>query len=233
MPRYLKTEFLKFLYNRWALIILTGTVIFIPVMASELGPFFDETGKELVRSKILQALYLGQVGHVVMAGLYLGREYTGSALRTSLLAAPVRLKILAAKFVVICSASISVFALSTIFSILATGFDEGIEKLTRLLLPAFGSTMELVILTSSAVLISKSMIASMAVPVSLILGLGNLLLQYGQTFRFMPVISSMNGFFIREVPAYLDISSGLVVQGAWCLVLMAAGSVLFMRRTVR
>lgn len=233
MPRYLKTEFLKFLYNRWALIILTGTVIFIPVMASVLGPFFDETGKELVRSKILQALYLGQVGHVVMAGLYLGREYTGSALRTSLLAAPVRLKILAAKFVVICSASISVFALSTIFSILATSFDEGIEKLTRLLLPAFGSTMELVILTSSAVLISRSMTASMAVPVSLILGLGNLLLQYEKIFRYIPVISSMNCFFIRELPVYLQTGRGLAVQGIWCLAVAAAGCLLFTRRAVR
>ena len=228
--RYLRSEFLKFLYNRWALIIAVGTLIFIPVMAYTLGSFSGETGKELIRSKILQGLYLGQVGYVVTAGIYFGREYLGSALRTSLLAAPVRHKVLAAKFTVICLVSVFVFFLSTLFSILATGCD---EWLFEAVFPAFLSTMELVILTSSAVLISRSMTASMAVPVSLILGLGNLLLQYGKIFRYIPVISSMNCFFIRELPVYLQTGRGLAVQGIWCLAVAAAGCLLFTRRAVR
>ena len=233
MIRYLKGEFLKFFYNKWALIVMIGTVVFIPVMAATLGSFFGETGKELVRSKILQGLYLGQVGYVVLGGLYFGREYLRSALRTSLLSAPVRMKVLLSKFIVITLVTLAVFIVSIMFSIIATGYDEGLGKLIGLILPAFISTMELVMLTCATVLVSRSMIASMAVPVSLILGLGNLLLQYGKVFRFMPVSSSMNGFFIIEAPTYLKVGTGLVVQGGWCLVLVAVGCWLFGRRAVR
>ena len=69
--------------------------------------------------------------------------------------------------------------------------------------------------------------------VSLILGLGNLLLQYGTVMRYLPVISMMNGFLVEDLPWYPATWEGLVVQGIWCVALLFAEVMLFQRRYVR
>ena len=238
--RYIKGELLKIIYNKWLLIAIAATMVFIPVMVMTLGSYFGETGVDLLRSKLIQGFYLGQAGFIVQAGLYFGREYLRSSLRTTLLNTPVRYMLLASKFISVTVITAMTFLLSSLISIVLlilenkTGLGvNDVIKMVSVLIPCLISTVELVLFTASAVLISRSMIGSMAVPVSLLLGLGNMLLQYGKAFRFLPSVSTMNCFFIIEAPNYLSINSGLLVQGIWCLIALTLGWILFSRRTVR
>ena len=240
MIRYLKSEQYKIICNLWFVIAAVATVAFIPVMASTLGAYLGETGFLLTKSKLIQGFYLGQVGFVVLAGLYFGREYLRSSLRTSLLSSPVRHKLLICKFMSILIWTIGIFLLSAVIAVavlyMNSGNDISISELwdiAKTLAPCFVSTVELVIITCAAVLLSKSMIVSMSIPVALILGLGNLLLQYGRIFRFIPVVSAMNGFFVYELPNYLELSKGLIVQGIWSIALLILGALVFEKRCVK
>ena len=88
-------------------------------------------------------------------------------------------------------------------------------------------------ITAGMVILTRSPVVSIAMLTSLILGLGNLLLQYSTTMRFLPVISSMNGFLVEKIPQYLTIGNGLMVQGIWCVGLLGLAAVIFQRRYVR
>ena len=238
--RYLKSEQYKIICNLWFIIAAVATLIFIPVMASTLGSYFGETGFLLTKSKLIQAFYLGQVGFVVLAGLYFGREYLRSSLRTSLLSSPVRHKLLISKFISVLIWTIGIFLLSAAVSAVVLCGKSGygcslseLKDIVKTLATCLVSTVELVIITCATVLLSKSMIVSMSIPITLILGLGNLLLQYGRVFRFIPVVSAMNGFFVYEIPNYLDISKGLMVQGIWSLALLVLGAFVFEKRCVK
>ena len=238
--RYLKSEQYKIICNLWFVIAAVATVIFIPVMAFTLGSYFGETGFLLIKSKLIQGFYLGQVGFVVLAGLYFGREYLRSSLRTSLLSSPVRHKLLISKFTTVLIWTFGIFLLSAVISVVALYFYSGdgygiseLKDITKMLAPCFISTVELVIITCATVLLSKSMIVSMAIPVALILGLGNLLLQYGRAFKFIPVVSAMNGFFVYDMPNYLELSKGLAVQGIWSIALLILGAIVFEKRCVK
>lgn len=238
--RYIKSEQYKIICNLWFIIVSVATVVFIPVMASTLGSYFGETGFLLTKSKLIQGFYLGQVGFVVLAGLYFGREYLRSSLRTSLLSSPVRSVLLISKFISILIWTLGILLLSSCISIAVLHvnsenelrFSE-LKDIFKTLAPCFISTIELVIITCAVVLLSRSMIVSMTIPVALILGLGNILLQYGSIFKYIPVVSTMNGFFIYGIPNYLELSKGLVVQGLWCIVLLAAGAIVFEKRCVK
>ncbi|MBO7425700.1 MAG: hypothetical protein J6U23_08460 [Clostridiales bacterium] len=238
--RYLKSEQYKIICNPWFVIAAVAIVVFIPVMAFTLGSYFGETGFILTKSKLIQGFYLGQAGFVILAGLYFGREYLRSSLRTSLLSSPVRHKLLISKFMSILIWTTGIFMLSSVIAIAAlymnSGNDLGLSELkdiAKTLSPCFISTVELVVITCAAVILSKSMIVSMSIPVALILGLGNLLLQYGRIFRYFPVVSAMNGFFVYELPNYLEISKGLAVQGIWSIALLVAGAIVFEKRCVK
>ena len=71
--KYVKSEQRKFLYNKWILIVMTGLLVFIPVMVSSLNAFAGEEGYLLIKSKLMQSFYLGQVGYVVLSALYFGQ----------------------------------------------------------------------------------------------------------------------------------------------------------------
>lgn len=215
-------------------------MVFVPIMVMSLDSFAGEEGYLLYKSKLLQGFYLAQAGYVVLSALYFGQEYQKSTLRTSLLSTPDRLLFLFAKYGCILMWTIILLAVTTIFSImiLHISFDvkltfENLIDMLKTLLTAYSSTFELVLLTSGIVVVTRSMIVSMAVMVSLILGLGNLLLHYGTVMRYLPVISTMNGFLVENLPWYLTTNDGLVVQGVWCIVLLLADVILFQKRYVR
>ena len=103
----------------------------------------------------------------------------------------------------------------------------------RYLLPAFLSTVELAAITCAVVILTRSMIVSMAVMVSLILGLGSILLQYCGQMKYIPVMSAMNVFFEVKLPIYPNVSTGLFIQAVWAIVLLSAAFFAFGRRYVR
>ena len=52
--KYVKSEQRKFLYNKWILIVMTGLLVFIPVMVSSLNAFAGEEGYLLICFFILK-----------------------------------------------------------------------------------------------------------------------------------------------------------------------------------
>lgn len=233
---YLKSELLKFIYNRWLLLSIAGILIFVPAMVLSLDAFSGEVGELLYRSKIMQGFYLGQVGYCVLAALYFGQEYLRSTLRTGLLCIPKRNCFLLSKYCCALLCAIMLLLTVCLSSVLVLRITYGTmcsaDTLTSLI-PAFLSTLELTLLTATIVILTRSQIVSIAILISLVLGLGNLLLQYSSLMRYLPVLATMNGFLIAGSPAYLPVWEGVVVQGVWCVVFLLIATFLFRKRYVR
>lgn len=236
----LKSEGLKFVYNRWLLLCIAGILVFVPVMVLSLDAFAGEAGELLYRSKMMQGFYLGQVGYCVLAALYFGQEYLRSTLRTGLLCVPKRIGFLAAKFSCIFIWTGLLLFIVSLISILtlriAYGTANSSESVTALIscmIPAYLSTLELTLLTAAIVILTRSQIVSIAILISLILGLGNLLLQYSSMMRYLPVLAAMNGFMVMGSPVYLPVREGLAVQAVWCVALLLIAGIVFKKRYVR
>ena len=235
--QYYKCEQKKFLYQKWNVIVMLGLLVFVPVMAITLDSYTGGTGVTLTKSKLIEGFYLGQAGYAVLTALYFGYEYQKSALRTSLLGTPKRGMFLTAKLLCILTWTVILLLANTIFSLAAIAMSSsenlGIGEALSLLLPDYLSTLEIVIITSALVILTRSMIVSMAIMVSLVLGLGNLLLQYSSEMKYLPVLSTMNSFFVVRVPQYLAINEGTAVQALWGAALLMIAFLVFNRRYVR
>ncbi|MGN0395048.1 MAG: ABC transporter permease [Coprococcus sp.] len=238
--RYIKSEQRKILYNKWILIVIICMLVFIPAMVLSLNAFAEENDYFLIKSKLMQSFYLGQVGYVVFSALYFGQEYLKSTLRTSLLSIPKRMLFLMLKVCCILIWTVIVLIITSALSIVVVHISLDVSLTTdyivsclKCLIPAYISTIELVLITAGITIITHSPILSIAIIISLILGLGNLMLQYSTIIRFFPVISSMNGFLVEKIPQYLTIVNGLIVQGIWCVGLFGIAAILFQKRYVR
>ena len=235
--QYYKCEQKKFLYQKWNIIVLIGIAILVPVMVLNLDSFLPGRSALITKSKLIRGFYLGQAGYVVLAALYFGNEYQKSALRTSLLSTPKRGLFLSSKLLCILTWSSILLLITTVTSIAAINCTSlgniTVNEALKVLLPAYLSTFELVIITSMAVILTRSMIVSMAIMVSLILELGNILMQYGAKMKYLPVLSTMNAFFVTDLPGYLKIHEGLTVQALWCVFLLIAAFHIFNKRYVR
>lgn len=237
LNRYYKCENTKFIFQKWNVMVMTGIVIFVPVMVMTLDSFFGETGEMLCKSKLIQSFYLGQVGYTVLSALFFGNEYQKSALRTSLISTPDRRIFIITKLLCILTWTFIILTLTTIISIItiSTVRDDcpGTLEMVRILLPAYISTFEIVIITSCLVVIMRSAIVPMAIIVSLILGLGNILLQYSDKMKYLPVLSVMNGFLVENLPQYPDIETGIFIQAVWSIAAFVCAFILFRKRYVR
>ena len=235
--QYYKCEQKKFLYQKWNLVVLIGILVFVPVMALTIDSFTGGTEDMINKSKLIQGFYLGQAGYAVLTALYFGNEYQGSTLRTSLLSTPKRELFLISKLLCILTWSVILLLANTVCSIAimnisSSGCLDACEAL-KLLLPVYLSTLEIVVITSGIVLLTRSMIVSMAIMVSLVLGLGNILLQYSAEMKYLPVLSTMNAFFIVKMPHYLEIGAGVAVQALWGILISLIAFLVFRKRYVR
>lgn len=235
--QYYTSENKKFIFQKWNIITFFGILVLVPLMVLSIASYTGESGSLISKSKLIQGFYLGQTGYIVLTALYFGNEYQKSALRTSLLSTPNRSLFLFSKLLCILTWSILLLFITTITSVtlikISLPNSLSVQELIKALIPAYISTIELVIITSGIVLLTKSMIVSMALLVSLILGLGNILLQYSDKMKYLPVISTMNGFFVSDIPIYLTVNKGMIVQAIWSLFLSAAALTVFNKRYVR
>lgn len=235
----LKSEMLKFVYNKWIIITSIITGIFIPAMTMLLNPMY-EVSFDFISNQILQSFYLGQVGFVVITALYFGEEILNHSIRTSLLLVPDRRKFLFVKIINLILYEM-IYVLIILFSSLiidAIGFNifitiEFIGKLVKILLPVFISIIELSLIEASLIIISRSIVFSIAVLVSLILGLGQVLLQFVYFCKFLPVLSVMNSYMTMNSPIYLKTSMGLIIQGVWCISLLIISYLVFYKKCIR
>lgn len=236
----LKSESQKLLFNKWILVTTIALEVFVPLMVYSLGALGEESGIDLYISKLLQSFYLGQVGVVVISALYFGQEFSNSTLRTSLTASPNRILFLLSKILCLILWCIMTLLISTGISFIVLRYVfyadldmNNISVLIKFLFPAYISSIELCIITVGMIIVSKSMVVSLAIMLSMILGLGHLLMQYSSFMTFFPVLSTMNSFLFFNANEYLSLWSGILCQGVWCIVLAIISNGLLGIRSVR
>ena len=236
----LKSESQKLLFHKWILITTIAMAIFVPLMVYSLGALGEETGIDLYTSKLLQSFYLGQVGVVVISALYFGQEFSNSTLRTSLTVSPNRILFLLSKFLCLIFWCIMTLLLSTVISFVVlqcvfyADLDmNNISIFMKSLIPAYISSIELCMITAGMIIVSKSMVVSLAIMLAMILGLGHLLMQYSSIMTFLPVLSTMNSFLLYHTKEYLSLWSGILCQWIWCIVLAIISNALLRIRSIR
>lgn len=87
-----RSEYLKFIYNKWLLLTVLATIILVPLFVIFLHETPSYITEDYVLTQILESFYLGQAGIIIITILFIGQEFNGSTLRSSLLANPTRWK---------------------------------------------------------------------------------------------------------------------------------------------
>ena len=87
-----RSEYLKFIYNKWLLLTVLSTIILVPLFVIFLHETPSYITEDYVLTQILESFYLGQAGIIIITILFIGQEFNGSTLRSSLLANPTRWK---------------------------------------------------------------------------------------------------------------------------------------------
>lgn len=233
----MKSEFWKLLYNRWILVVS----FFIPVFALCVMFVLNVTGgtyEELFETKFLQSMYLTQNWFAVLAAFYFGEEFKRSSLRSGLLCCPKRVRFLTAKLgcLFIWMTVLLYITISLCFvaiHVAAPGVEITFGQFLSLSVPVFFSTVEIALITVALTLLLKSGTIAMAVAISLLMGLGHMLLSFGEVMRLLPGICTMNAFYLFGQPGFLEKSVGLICQGMVCVAALGLALGIFMRRSVR
>lgn len=231
-----KSEYLKFIYNKWLLLTVLTTLVLVPLFVIFLHKTPNYIIEDYVLTQILESFYLGQAGIIIITILFIGQEFNGSTLRSSLLADPTRWKFVVTKLIVILSITTliwNIVAFCTIFLVYIF-YNLFIPILIynlviRIMLVSIG----LVLICFSLVLITRSIVVSMGVSLSFLLGLGQMLLQFSYAFIYFPIIATMNVFFMTENQPYLPSTIGIVIQILWGILLISFSILLFRKRVVR
>ncbi|MGE7674006.1 ABC transporter permease [Lysinibacillus sp. NPDC094403] len=235
----LRSEKTKFFSFGWCIVGVMGAII-VPLLFL-LTSDTPKIGREKeILSLCLQALYLGQLGIIFASASYFGQEYSNSALRTTLLTQPSRLKLLCAKFVNITIVVVLTGIVSSGLSLLVLFIQYDMEWTGTLMIRLLGSIslgmlswIQLAWITSALSIMTKSLIAPTAIMFPLILGLSQLLFTISQLAKFLPTLATLNLFSIPAVNTLLDKWSGLVVQFSWVVLLLPISAWLFSYRNVR
>ncbi|AVK84695.1 ABC transporter permease [Lysinibacillus sp. B2A1] len=235
----LRSEKTKFFSFGWCILGVIGAII-VPLLFL-LTSDTPKIGREKeILSLCLQALYLGQLGIIVASASYFGQEYSHSVLRTTLLTQPSRLKLLCAKFVNITIIIVFTGIVSSVLSLLVLFFQHDLEWTGSLMIRLLGSTslgilswIQLAWITSALSIMTKSLIAPIAIMFPLILGLSQMLFTISQLAKFLPTLATLNLFSIPALNTLLDKWSGLAVQFSWAVLFLIISSWLFSYRNVR
>lgn len=235
----LYSENTKFFSYGWCVLGVVGAII-IPLLylltidTAKLGE------EQEILSLCLQALYLGQPGIIVASAGYFGQEYSHAALRTTLLTQPSRLKILCAKFLNMTILIVLTGIVSSVLSFILLMFQHDLEWTGSFMMRFLGSIslgilsgIQIAWITSALSIITKSLIAPIAIMLPLMLGLSQMLYATSSLAKFLPTLATMNLFLIPKVNIYLDQWSGLAVQFFWVVLLLTIAARLFLYRSVR
>ena len=233
----MKSEFWKIVYNRWILLIS----VFIPVFAVCVMFVLNipgMSGKELYETGFLQSMYLTQNWFAVLAALYFGEEFKRSSLRSSLLCCPNRAKYLTQKlgclFIwITVLLYITMFICYMAVLVMNPEISIPLGEFLSLFHPVFLSTVEIVLITVALTVVLRSGTIAMAVMISLLMGVGHMLLSLGEAMRMLPGISTMNTFYLMEQPGFLGKITGLICQGIFGLWIAGASFLVFVKRSVR
>lgn len=231
-----RSEYLKFIYNKWLLLTVLATIILVPLLVIFLHETPSYITEDYVLTQILESFYLGQAGIIIIIILFIGQEFNGSTLRSSLLANPTRWKFFFIKLIVILSISILVWTLVAFCTICVVYIFYGLliplliyTFTLRIILVSIG----LILICFSLVIITRSIVVPMGMSLSFLLGLGQMLLQFSDAFLYFPIISTMNSFLMTENQSYIPYTIGVAIQFLWGILLLSLSILLFWKRIVR
>ena len=238
-----KSEFVKISSFPLCMVGIIGSVFIAPTVIFFTG--FDTANivgvlAEDIVSQSLRSLMLGQVGAVILAAGLFGQEYDQSCLRTTFLAVPKRLKLLSAKLIaltiVVMFTGIISGALSLVVGIIRFGIMVNSELVLWYMIKvicAMVSWIQISWLCAAISVLTKTLITPIAVMLPLILGLSQMLYSFLNLAKLLPDLATINLFLGSEVPGFLNIGGGILVQFVWVLLFATAATSITLYRDVR
>ena len=221
----IKSEFFKMIYHKGLLLTLVFSILFVLAMLLALNPSASMINRDFIVTQFLQSIYLVQTIFAVFSAVFWGREFVKSSLRTSLLLTPSRLKFFCMKSAVTLFSILCCFCIAIGIGIGLVAFYfkfqlnlEFVRQLLLKLIPPMLATIQISIITFCLTILMESMVSSLTIVLSMILGLGQLLLQYSSIMNVLPVLVTMNSFSIKEISIYPSVIEGLFIQSLWTIV---------------
>ena len=221
----IKSEFLKMMYHKGLVLTLVFSILFLLAMLVALNPSALMFNGDYIVTQFLQSIYLAQTVFAVFSAVFWGREFLKSSLRTSFLSNPSRLQYFCIKTIVTLFSILCCFCIAIVVGLgLVTfyfKFQLNASFVSQLLLKLIApiiATIQISIITFCLTILMESMVASLTIVLSMLLGLGQLLLQYSSRMNVLPVLVTMNSFSIKEISNYPSVTEGLFLQSLWTIV---------------
>ena len=236
----IKSEYLKMIYYKGLSVTLVFSILFLLAMLLVLNPSFLMINGDFIVTQFLQSIYLAQTIFAVFSAVFWGREFLKSSLRTSLLLTPSRVKIFCSKVIVnllsiLCcfcrDIGIGIGLVSIYFK-----FQLNLEFVRQLLLkliPPMLATIQISMITVCLTIVMESIVSSLTIVLSMLLGLGQLLLQYSSRMNVLPVLATMNSFSINEISIYPSVIEGIFIQTVWMIVFIGLAYYYLHRKSVK
>jgi len=222
MRGILNSEWIKFYSSPLCVIGSIGTVLIAPVILLIMGA--NKVDISDVFTQSIRAFACSQAGIAVVAAGFFGQEYEQSCLRTTFLSTPSRIKVIAAKAIVLIGITVLASIVSGLLCV-AVGAIQHDSTLTFRLVSEFMiriaiatiSWIQIALISAGLAMITKTQVTPIAVIVPLVLGLSQLLFMVSKLARFLPDLATMNLFLSSNSSAFLDTLSGVFVQFTWVL----------------
>lgn len=236
----IKSEFFKLIYHKGLLLTLVFSILFVLAMLLALNPSASMINRDFIVTQFLQSIYLVQTIFAVFSAVFWGREFLKSTLRTSLLANPNRLKFFCMKSFVTLFSILCCFCIAIGIGIGLVAFYfkfqlnlEFVRQLLLKLIPPMLATIQISMITLCLTILMESMVSSLTIVLSMLLGLGQLLLQYSSRMNVLPVLATMNSFSINEISIYPNVTEGIFIQTVWMIVFIELAYYHLHRKSVK
>ena len=236
----IKSEYLKMIYDKGLLATLVFSILFLLAMLLALNPSALMINGNFIVTQFLQSIYLAQSIFAVFSAVFWGREFLKSSLRTSLLSTPSRVKFFCSKVIVNLLSILCCFCIAIGIGIglvsIYFKFQLNLEFVRQLLLkliPPMLATIQISMITVCLTIVMESIVSSLTIVLSMLLGLGQLLLQYSSRMNVLPVLATMNSFSINEISIYPSVIEGIFIQTVWIIVFIGLAYYYLHRKSVK
>ena len=236
----IKSEYLKIIYYKGLSVTLVFSILFLLAMLLALNPSALMINGNFIVTQFLQSIYLAQTVFAVFSAVFWGREFLKSSLRTSLLSTPSRVKFFCSKVIVNLLSILCCFCIAIGIGIglvsIYFKFQLNLEFVRQLLLkliPPMLATIQISMITVCLTIVMESIVSSLTIVLSMLLGLGQLLLQYSSRMNVLPVLATMNSFSINEISIYPSVIEGIFIQTVWIIVFIGLAYYYLHRKSVK
>ena len=236
----IKSEYLKMIYYKGLSVTLVFSILFLLAMLLALNPSALMINGNFIVTQFLQSIYLAQTVFAVFSAVFWGREFLKSSLRTSLLSTPSRVKFFCSKVIVNLLSILCCFCIAIGIGIglvsIYFKFQLNLEFVRQLLLkliPPMLATIQISMITVCLTIVMESIVSSLTIVLSMLLGLGQLLLQYSSRMNVLPVLATMNSFSINEISIYPSVIEGIFIQTVWIIVFIGLAYYYLHRKSVK